>query len=308
MSSHPTTSDSAITEVTRRAILDSLVIEGISWCGDMDEVEFLSRIYNLARLPSYDGRFTTAADDIWQHRVNNYDWEPNWVFTDDRFELSDGSDEQYLRFLSEMVHPAVCRDKEKAAAIVQLLNGHLAPDGWELAQRMTISGRPVYAARRILDGKFAISTAKTVANVINGDYMHRQITRLEAAIDSDPDLAIGTAKEFVETVCKTILDERKVAFDTTADFPKLVRAALKELKLVPDELPESAKASDSVRLILNNLASVSNGMAELRNRMGTGHGRHATTKVAHPRHARLAVGAAVTLAVFLFETHQERGA
>lgn len=49
------------------------------------------------------------------------------------------------------------------------------------------------------------------------------------------------------------------------------------------------------------------GMAELRNLYGTGHGPSAkTNRGIQPRHARLATGVAATLASFLFETHLER--
>jgi hypothetical protein len=63
--------------------------------------------------------------------------------------------------------------------------------------------------------------------------------------------------------------------------------------------------------LLNNslapaLATVSQSLAELRNLYGTGHGKGGRTKGLSPRHAKLAVGAAATLAVFLFETHKER--
>lgn len=37
-------------------------------------------------------------------------------------------------------------------------------------------------------------------------------------IEDDPSLAIGTAKELVETTCKTILHARKVAFSESADI------------------------------------------------------------------------------------------
>ena len=48
------------------------------------------------------------------------------------------------------------------------------------------------------------------------------------------------------------------------------------------------------------------GLAELRNSYGSGHGKEATFKGLQPRHSKLAVGAATTLAVFLFETHNMR--
>ena len=38
---------------------------------------------------------------------------------------------------------------------------------------------------------------------------------------------------------------------------------------------------------------------------GTGHGKDGNSAGLRPRHARLAAGAATTLAMFLFETHTE---
>jgi hypothetical protein len=55
-----------------------------------------------------------------------------------------------------------------------------------------------------------------------------------------------------------------------------------------------------------NLATITQGVNELRNHYGTGYGKVAGTKGLLPRHARLAVGAASTLAVFLVETDNER--
>jgi len=59
-------------------------------------------------------------------------------------------------------------------------------------------------------------------------------------------------------------------------------------------------------VLLMNLASVANRMAEVRNLYGTDHGKYAKTKGLQTHHARLAIGAASTLAVLLFETHQEQ--
>ncbi|HZZ30473.1 MAG TPA: abortive infection family protein [Phenylobacterium sp.] len=42
----------------------------------------------------------------------------------------------------------------------------------------------------------------------------------------------------------------------------------------------------------------------MRNFYGSGHGQDGRARGLTPRHARLAVGAASTLALFLFDTHQ----
>ncbi|MFP3409426.1 hypothetical protein SB757_32940, partial [Pseudomonas sp. SIMBA_065] len=72
---------------TRRNIFDILKIEDIWWAGKLDETEFLSRIYDLESMPSTDSRYENAIGDIWQHRINNYDWEDDWIFSDARFNL-----------------------------------------------------------------------------------------------------------------------------------------------------------------------------------------------------------------------------
>lgn len=79
-----------------------------------------------------------------------------------------------------------------------------------------------------------------------------------------------------------------------------------ELKLTPSNIPDQAKASDTIKRLLSNLATITQAIAELRNQYGTGHGQLATTRGLSPRHAKLAIGAASTLAVFFIGTHQYR--
>jgi hypothetical protein len=138
-------SERTISEVTRRAIIDYLTVAA-SWSGALEEHEFLGRIYDLRRMPSTDYRseYNTAYLDIWQHRVRNQDWSDDWVFTDSRFDLLYGTDEAFLRFLAETVHPVVRPKTEKALALVEEYNSHLAIDGWELFVEKEISGKPVY--------------------------------------------------------------------------------------------------------------------------------------------------------------------
>jgi len=130
---------------------------------------------------------------------------------------------------------------------------------------------------------------------------------MERAIHDDPWLAIGTAKELVETTCKTILNDRGKAINPGWEFMDLVKETRKELRLIPEDIPDAAKASATIRRLLSNLATIVQGLAELRNPYGTGHGPEGKARGLQARHARLAVGAASTLATFLFETHQERG-
>jgi hypothetical protein len=279
------------------------------WWGRIEEIAFLSRLYNLEELPSTDSRFRTAHRDIIQHRVANYDWEDDWVFDDPRFRLANGADEILLGFLAQMVHPAVQAETERAVKIASDLNRLLAPDGWMLKPQKQMSGRPIYAPSRTGPGDIpAISSAHEVAARIDAEYISQQVTRMEAASDADPDLAIGTAKEFVESICKTILDERREPYKKNDDLPALVRKTVKVLQLTPDDIANTVPAADTIRRMLMNLATLVHGSAELRNFYGTGHGRSKSQAKQRltSRHARLAVGAATTLDVFLYETHEAR--
>ncbi len=64
-----------ISEFTKRNLLDELVAKKIVWSGRFDEATFLKRIIQLDKLPSHDQRFKNMEGDIWQHRMNNYDWD-----------------------------------------------------------------------------------------------------------------------------------------------------------------------------------------------------------------------------------------
>ena len=254
-------------------------------------------------MPTTNGRFKDAEGDIWQHRVNNFDWDDDWVFTDDRFDLLHGSDDNFVRFLCEMLHPVVRPVAKEANNLLKTFNKHLRTDGWELYAKGYISRHRVFGAR-LLAMKPSLSHVRK-AVTIDTNYVHRQINRMESAIDDDPELAIGTAKELIETVCKTILVERGILGTGTLDISVLTKTTLKELKLVPEGIPESARGADVIKRLLSNLGTIGNALAELRGLYGTGHGKHAKVSGLKPRHAKLAVGAAATLATFLFETHKE---
>jgi hypothetical protein len=287
-----------ISEATHKHIIDLFSIEKTHWAGSLNDLEFLERLFNLE--PS-DSR------DIWKHCVDNDDWMDNWVFTDPRFNLLHCDDNMFLRFLCETIHPVVRSDAEQIRRLEQAFNLLLRDQGYEIVSNTQISGRAVYTARRISLG--AESNLRSLKQHFCGtdtQYVLSQINRMQSAIENDPILAIGTAKELIETICQTILSERGQEIENNLELPKLVKQTVKELKLTPDDIPNEAKARENIQRILSNLATITNGIAELRNSYGTGHGKDSKAKGLGSRHAKLAVGAASTLAEFLLDTHNER--
>ncbi|WP_109807387.1 abortive infection family protein [Sphingosinithalassobacter portus] len=291
----------------RQNIIDGLKVEKVQWMGELDDVEFLQRLWDLESMPSTDHRFENAAGDIWQHRRNNDDWDDDWIFADRRFNLLSGPADMFLAFLAEMVHPIVRPDRNKALEMVRFFNDQLHPEGWSLVEVEKIAGRPRFVAKPISDyGERSVLRAKTVADALNAGWMKKEIERLENSVDRDPALAIGTAKELVESCCKTVLTNRGIPFSKNADLPTLTKLVAGELGLVPEGISEEAKGANTIKLILRNLTALTQYLAELRGLYGSGHGRDGQHKGLQPRHARLAVGAAVSFIDFVTETYRQR--
>lgn len=160
-------------------------------------------------------------------------------------------------------------------------------------------------ASRLMGGSANLASLGKLAVAFDAQHLAAQIARMEQSTESDPALAVGTAKELIETCCKTILAQRGKPVTNAPDLPTLTKDTFKELKLVPEGIPDQTKGRDTIKRLLSNLATICQGMAELRSMYGTGHGKEARTQPVKPRHARLAVGAAATLARFLFDTHEE---
>src|SRR5262249_50042307 len=185
-----------ITEPTRRNIADELRLRNFDPSGRLDEVAFLSRMFDLKALPTTDYRtreFPDMAADVWQHRVNNHDWDDGWFWTDRRLDILHAPDHAFLQFLSEMVHPIVTPDPGERDALLEIFNRHLAPEGWEIGEVNRMGVHPIYGGRRLNPiPAGAVAEAKAVAESL-GNYVAKQVTRMEAALSGDLELAIGTA-------------------------------------------------------------------------------------------------------------------
>lgn len=103
-----------VSEISTRDIVDILsdgLHEGkFNYCGRLDETSFLNRLVDLNELPSEDSRFETMAQDIWQHTINNDDWDIDWIFYDKRLNLLHNED-LFVKFVEQLFHPIV-RDND----------------------------------------------------------------------------------------------------------------------------------------------------------------------------------------------------
>lgn len=204
--------------------------------------------------------------------------------------------EQVLDDLEQQKTHGTDSDKSYAARKFDTLLRCLRRDGFEWSNGRIVSTTATAQLHEVRDA-VALMQAPELA---------RQLERLRESVDDDPALAIGTAKELLETACKTILEESGVQVQPDWDVPDLLKHTRKQLKLLPDDVPDVARGADTIKRLLSSLGQVGHGLAELRNLYGSGHGRSGRVRGLTPRHARLAVGAASTLVQFLFDTHMER--
>lgn len=133
------------------------------------------------------------------------------------------------------------------------------------------------------------------------DAWRRALVRRE----SDPEAAITAARSMLESVLKTILDDRRVSYDDGLELPRLFKLVQGELGLAPNDQTE-----DQFRAVLGACATIVQGIGSIRNKVGDAHGRGRSSYRAVPRHAGLAVNLAGAMAVFLIDTaeqHASRG-
>ncbi|MEJ7567437.1 MAG: abortive infection family protein [Gaiellaceae bacterium] len=130
--------------------------------------------------------------------------------------------------------------------------------------------------------------------------------RILESVDADPELAIGTAKELIEAVCKLLLADAGEEADTKWTLEQLFKNALKTIDLSVEDVDGAKAGADSIKKVLRGLGQAVVGTAELRNRFGTGHGRHRRPSGLGPRHARLVSGSALVLTRFILDTRAAR--
>lgn len=133
--------------------------------------------------------------------------------------------------------------------------------------------------------------------------IHLALDRITANLSTDPYVAIGTARELVESTAKIILREIGEAFTDRDDIADLIRRSQRALHLHPNQATPGPDGSDAVKKILGGLTSVVTGVAELRNRgFGAGHGPVTRPTGLGVRHARLAVTAATAWCQLMLDT------
>ena len=98
--------------------------------------------------------------------------------------------------------------------------------------------------------------------------IHDHLRRLGGSVDTDPRLAVSTAKALIESTAKCVLTARGKSYTRAAKVPALVNAAQESLGLAAKSVSDEDKA---LRQALQSLVTLTQSVTELRNNVGIDH-------------------------------------
>jgi hypothetical protein len=248
--------------------MDGLTLQIFNWLTELDENE--------------------AAEFISKCHIESF-------YIDTLFELS-GDNETYMYdaiiYAPLKVYKSLSEHSEKTSKIEAALT--------ESAQAEGIYLRDI-AWRARLKSNSEMQNEKrgeAISELLNQTYVNKQVRLMHQSLGDNPHLALGTAKELIETCCKSILTEEGITYDRDWDILKLVKETNKVVDLIPFEIENKETAKTSVAKILSGFSTIVHGVTELRNSYGTGHGHDPNFKMLDDLYVKLAVTAASELAIF----------
>jgi hypothetical protein len=171
------------------------------------------------------------------------------------------------------------------------------------------SDEVVLAIARDLDIAVPISAParhRAFSDLLEGEGVtiaHEDFRRAASAVESDPGSAVGLACTTLESICKAILERLGVPFPSDESLTALLKEVTKHLSLSPD-----GHADEDIKRVLGGLANVGAGLAALRTKYSTFHGKGSRQYRLGSRHARLAVDSLAAAGEFLIATYRERAA
>jgi len=154
----------------------------------------------------------------------------------------------------------------------------------------------------ISDGSSAPS--KSLSELIKGrdiPSIEAEFNRALANVNSEPREAVSAACNILESIFKVYIADENLPQPQKQDLQnvwKVVRADLGfDTKLVQD---------DDLKRVLSGILSIVDGIGAFRTHASSAHGEGRKTYKLKPRHARLAIHSAHTLALFVLETWDEK--
>lgn len=129
-----------------------------------------------------------------------------------------------------------------------------------------------------------------------------EFERIQRNIDLDPPAAVTASCALLEALFRVYIEDEELESPSDQSIKPLWNVVRKHLGLDP-----AGVTDEDLRKVLSGLGSIVDGIASARTHHGSAHGQRRGGYRPKPRHARLVVHAAATLATFILETWEEKG-
>ena len=137
-------------------------------------------------------------------------------------------------------------------------------------------------------------------------HIEEQIKSIEEAVVKKPSFTFDLAKTLIESVCKSILADRKISFHSDDDLPKLFKIVTTNLPFLPSSASGEADARKSLKKTLGGLHTAVHGICELRNTYGfASHGAVAGRPAMEAVQALMVAQSADAIVGFLHRVHRQ---
>src|SRR3990167_4126706 len=154
----------------------------------------------------------------------------------------------------------------------------------------------------ISDGSSAPS--RSLAELIKGrdiPSIDAEFNRALANVNSEPREAVSAACNILESIFKTYIADEKLEMPQKQDLQNVWKVVRSDLGFEPGLLQD-----DDLKKILSGVLSVVDGIGAFRTHASSALGEGRKVYNLKPRHARLAINSAHTIALFVLETWDER--
>lgn len=128
-----------------------------------------------------------------------------------------------------------------------------------------------------------------------------EFTRALANVNSEPREAVSADCNILESICKTYITDENLDMPQKQDLQNIWKVVRSDLGFEPGRLQD-----DDLKRILSGVLSVVDGIGAFRTHASSAHGEGRKVYKLKPRHARLAIHSAHTIALFVLEMWDER--
>ena len=129
----------------------------------------------------------------------------------------------------------------------------------------------------------------------------QEFTRALSNVDQSPREAVSAASNILESVCKVYIADRGLEMPSKQDLKPVWSVVRKDLGFDP-----SIVEDQDLQVILTGLIAIVEGIGALRTHASSAHGAGRKQYKIEPRHARLAIHGAHTVALFVLESWQRK--